>query len=431
MVRPMTLRTPLVVGLAAVASAATVALPIAAHAAPAVTLYANPLGQGTVCTKVDPCDLGSAMLTATSGDTIMVAPGSYGSKPHPLTDSLQLAAHNVTIQDQNPTHKPVIYSTASVGILISAGSSFDGFTVNYTGTKAGLSVLGGATVRHATVVSSSQVACSALGTMTDSLCVDTLAGGTAVSVSQAGGTISPVLRGVTAEATATGGYGLFVTADSAGISGATITTTATNVIAHGSGGDILVTAGGDPSSTATLTVSHSAFSSASATGSPGTATVINGAGNVSAAPKFVDAATGNYREAPGSPTINAGAATPVGDTDLAGLPRWLGSAPDIGAYEFPVAPGVSKVTVTAVAAHSAGLSALVNPHGLATSIKVFASYRHTVVVSKPVSVGNGTTRAKVALKIAHLASGVAYNVRVVARNSAGTTTVKAGIVTTS
>jgi hypothetical protein len=61
--------------------------------------------------------------------------------------------------------------------------------------------------------------------------------------------------------------------------------------------------------------------------------VIDGGGNQTAAPIFVDAENRNYHEAAGSPTIDAGIAGELGPLDLDGNPRVQGTAPDIGAYE--------------------------------------------------------------------------------------------------
>lgn len=51
-------------------------------------------------------------------------------------------------------------------------------------------------------------------------------------------------------------------------------------------------------------------------------------------PKFVDAAGGNYRLRPTSPLVDLGTNIfTLDDEDLAGIPRVLGLAPDVGAYE--------------------------------------------------------------------------------------------------
>lgn len=70
-------------------------------------------------------------------------------------------------------------------------------------------------------------------------------------------------------------------------------------------------------------------------------------GNQSAAPLFVSPVSGDFREQSGSPTVNAGSASPlIGDSDLAGAPRLSGSAPDIGAFELqqPAPPTAASDT---------------------------------------------------------------------------------------
>jgi hypothetical protein len=61
----------------------------------------------------------------------------------------------------------------------------------------------------------------------------------------------------------------------------------------------------------------------------------SGAGNFTNAPNFVNSAAGNYRLQTNSPCINAGNnAYVTSSTDLDRRPRVVGSAVDIGAYEF-------------------------------------------------------------------------------------------------
>ncbi len=62
-----------------------------------------------------------------------------------------------------------------------------------------------------------------------------------------------------------------------------------------------------------------------------------GAGDQAAAPHFVNAGALDQREAPGSPTIVAGASSGVvaGELDVNGTSRVQDGAPDIGAYQVP------------------------------------------------------------------------------------------------
>ena len=70
-----------------------------------------------------------------------------------------------------------------------------------------------------------------------------------------------------------------------------------------------------------------------------------GPGNIMKAPRFVDAAAGDYRLRPDSPCIDAGnGGTAVGATDLSGGMRVRGAGVDIGCFEF--VPTVSDTNAT-------------------------------------------------------------------------------------
>src|SRR5262249_17252355 len=120
-----------------------------------------------------------------------------------------------------------------------------------------------------------------------------------------------------------------------------------NSIVSGGSVDILAAKGaGGPGN---IVVANSNFDT-SAAKPPATLT---GVADQHAPPLSVEAAAGAYREAPGSPTIDAGSSEGVGALDLAGNPRLLGSAPDIGAYEFvPAPPAAAALTALSVTPRS-------------------------------------------------------------------------------
>jgi len=81
--------------------------------------------------------------------------------------------------------------------------------------------------------------------------------------------------------------------------------------------------------TSDVTIDHSNFRAAT-----GPLNAASGS-NQTADPQFTNAGGGDFRPKAGSPAIDAGIDDPDnGPTDLDGIARNLGAAPDIGAYEF-------------------------------------------------------------------------------------------------
>jgi hypothetical protein len=166
------------------------------------------------------------------------------------------------------------------------------------------------------------------------------------------------------------------------------------------------------------------------------ATMTFGLGNLAATPAITDdtAFNGNWLFGPASPVINAGCTLGCGTTDMYGRPRPIGPANDIGAGESTLAPVVATPTVSDIATGGATVAVNVNPAYAATSYTV--QYRPqgagTYTSTAPLSAGSGVSDQLASVRIDGLAPATAYDVRVVATNSVGTTTgTEARFTTTS
>jgi hypothetical protein len=161
----------------------------------------------------------------------------------------------------------------------------------------------------------------------DSLLLTEGSGSTALKTVATFGVLSSAARNLTAISSGSASSG--VSTEYVGLTSGSMTLELENSIVQGGEQDLRAV--GNADGTGTIDVTHSNFDTAK----PGAeGKVIDGGGNQTAAPLFVDSDHGDYREASGSPTIDAGAAGQLGALDLDGNPRALGSAPDIGAYEF-------------------------------------------------------------------------------------------------
>lgn len=127
---------------------------------------------------------------------------------------------------------------------------------------------------------------------------------------------------------------------------------------------------------------------------------------------------GGIHPAAGSPTIDAGVSSSAFDLD--GKPRALGSAPDMGAYEWvPTAPVVSTGEVTAVTTTQAVVPGSVDARGASTSYSIeygVSGYTAAVAGGSAVS---GTLPVGVSATLTGLAPSTTYHYRVAAANSEG------------
>jgi hypothetical protein len=180
-------------------------------------------------------------------------------------------------------------------------------------------------------------------TVTNSIFIATGVSGVAVNsdVYYAGTPNTTVtLRNVTAISTGSGGVGIL----GSGYGTPTnLLLRAINVIARGGPGGYGLVADGGAAATITVDAARSNYPNAMGYGQNASVTPAGSGDNQTAAPTFRDAAAGDYREAAGSPTIDAGVDSGQnGTNDVDGDARAVGTT-DIGADEF-VAPPVGGST---------------------------------------------------------------------------------------
>jgi hypothetical protein len=317
-------------------------------AAGAADRFASPTG-GTAggCPSGDPCSIDVAINAATTGDDVTLLPGTYTSNVGLGINCTPTCAvvGGITVHG-SPAAPPVINmtnpSTDGQGIYVDNGSVLRDVIVNSTNDTTSLvGTYGGGTIErvisHESGFESQACVLGGGSTIRDSVCW--MSGSDTINASAvtAGGQVdndTATLRNVTA--VTTGGDGVRLISSG---SSHDITLTATNVIARGggaAGNHDVATISNSPGGIQAAILDHSNYASESeaSTGdvtTPGTGT------NKTAAPAFVNAATGDFRETAASVgTLDLGTATGLlaGELDVAGLARTRGSAPDIGAYEF-------------------------------------------------------------------------------------------------
>jgi hypothetical protein len=402
-----------------------------AYANPAVVRYASPSGKSTnPCTQPQPCDIVTAINDAPNGATVLLQSGRYGSAKHPITTELQ-TTNSLTVDGGSVAHPASIFSAAPDTALLLNGqeNELTDVVIHSSASTGGL-YLGVGLAEHVSVYADGGVygACSVYGgDLVDAVCSETAAGEPAIGMNDSGaGTVTSALKAVTAVATGSDSVGLGV----AGENGIDFEVAVTDSVIRGTAHDLEVSA--NSAASTTVTIDHSDFrpSTTSKEGISPT-TVNSNHTDVTGAPRFLNAATGNFRERPGSPTVDAGAPF-IQDpkTDLAGDPRLLGKAQDIGAYEFLPRPLVKRPSVAGLGAHRVRTRITVNPERLPTKVRLVAVHDGRKAIGRPISAGSGPADKKLRLTLGGLKAQTRYVVYVVAVNKGGTTKSKRRIVHT-
>jgi len=320
------------------------------------TYYAAPNATRTSgCTRSEPCTLAGALSSAKAGSTVQLESGTYPVST-PLSVSTAVVIHGAT-GPAMPEVLGVLTLTKDL-LALSGGASIsavrlrseapgrDALDLNgATGDQLILEEAASAPAKGGHPPAAADLVASSSGTvLRDSVAWGSGTGtegviarsGKSPSASESIALVNDTLIG-----TGTTGNGL-LSEQAAG------TDTVLNTVLAGAAGDVVAAPSG------IVRIEASDFNPAHSSGYTG------GAGNLAAGALFVDAAAGDFRELAGSPTIDGGMrSASIGPSDPDGKPRTLGSAPDIGAYEYlplgSITPG-STTTPTGTPGPSTGTS---------------------------------------------------------------------------
>lgn len=388
------------------------ALAAAAATAPAASAatqrYASPTGLGTDCSSAVPCQITEAVTGAGAGSEVILEHGDYS-----LTQTLVVPA-DVTIHGVAGESRPrLLFSGAGQsGLRLEHGSTLRYVRIHQSGAAYALAAFN-ASVDQVIAHAPDFTLFTRNGVIRNSIVVATASKGHAISTNADDITSLVTLRNVTAIAPASGGVAIRAEASgSIGYVGMLVR----NVIARGGPNGLSFDALADLGTTVKITVDHSNWEGGG-TGGAG-ASIVDGGGNQSSAPVFVDAGADDYRQAAGSPTIDAGLSEFIdGPLDVDGDPRQVGYI-DIGADEYVAVPAATTGPASAVSDHSATLSGSVDPHGASSAYHfeygLTSAYGNTTLSADAGSAGAVVATAA----IAGLSPATTYHYRLVAFNSA-------------
>jgi hypothetical protein len=290
-----------------------------ASAASAAQRFAADTSSDTVgaCSSLAPCTIEHAVNDAAAGDEVIVLPGAYGVVGS-LSADVPIAVHGVAGRPR----PQLIGSDSRTGALLSldAGGFLSHLILDGGNSAADTLAIEGSGAEDLVVRSSGGTGVELRGhgaaTMLRDSVVRVTGSSTAIQTKDAKPSGPVKILNVTAVATGEGSTGIKAKQTLA-------STTVRNTIVRGGDDDVRA----NPK--ALVTVDHSNLR-------PNASGYVDGGGNQSADPYFLDWAAGNLHQAAGSPAIDAGSALDpdLGPRDANSLPRVIGVAPDIGAYEF-------------------------------------------------------------------------------------------------
>jgi hypothetical protein len=318
-----------------------------APAADAGQRFAAPGGTGAECTQEEPCALSEAVAGAKAGDEVILGAGTYSvSSPISAPSVTNVQIHGDT---GGPMPRVAGAFPGPVFNLFETGDSLSYVEIENDANGGGaVGCLGSRLERIRVRV----VGLEATGVFTDSDCAirnSLLRVEGAPSIGLRANGASPSNTSASAKnvtVISSGSNSIGATAEYNIGSAGSFTLELENAILQGTEDDLKAMEGAK--GLGNIAVNHSNFDTFTAVGG---ANVIDGGGNQTAPPVYVDAEAGDFREAAGSPTIDAGIAGELGQLDLSGNTRVLGPAPDIGAFEFvpPPSPAPGQIQSLAIA----------------------------------------------------------------------------------
>jgi hypothetical protein len=381
-------------------------------ASAATQRYASPTGSGTACSSASPCGITDAVNGASAGDEVIVSPGDY-----PLTGGTLGTPDQITIRGVagQPRPRLMFSGPGQLGLHIQFGSTLRYVEVDQAAATTALYAYSSTVDQVIARGTAGDTAEIDKGTIRNSTVVASGPNGHALVTEASGDVNTSTYRNVTAIATGFGGTAIQVRA---GFAAGNATVNLVNVIARG-GADLEARTDGSGAH-ATITATHANYLNAAKVGS--NAAFIDLGGNQSYAPAFVNWAAGDYHQAAGSPTTNAGLNDPAnGAFDVDGDPRKIGTT-DIGADEFVVAPAATTGPAGAVTDRLATLSGSVNANGAPTSYHF--EYGPTTAygsTTPTADAGSGTGVVAAGATLGSVTAATTYHYRVVATNAGGVT----------